>query len=197
MYDKEFYFVQRKVINNFWSVLPTKELWTKSSLAGGIKVHQNYCSSNSPTVSDQEPENSSPVPPPSIFPSPSPSHLLYQGHFPLPRPLQAPPIRSQLSVDLNGAHQEVSTVATSIPRCWSKSLAFVIRLPLVFPFPCETLLQYLVVLVLIVIIFFRLINHKNRIKFLCAFITFSLARFCESRKHLRVLYFNNLTNTCV
>jgi hypothetical protein len=51
-------------------------------------------------------------------------------------------------MELNRAHQEVSTVATRMLD--NVSIEFVIYYPTFFPFPCGTFFQYLVYLVLIV-----------------------------------------------
>jgi hypothetical protein len=71
-------------------------------------------------------------------------------------------------MDLNGAHQEDSTVF-HCSHIYTRmldflSIAFIIYFPAAFPFPCGKLLQYFVYLVLIVIVFSKLINHNYRIK---------------------------------
>jgi hypothetical protein len=67
-----------------------------------------------------------------------------------------------------------------ISRCWTmyvwhSPFAFLLS----FLFSCGTLLQYLVYLVLIVIIFFRLINHENRMKITAFIHHISLATFAQ------------------
>ncbi len=75
-------------------------------------------------------------------------------------------------MDLNKAYQEDSTVATSESRCRTMYEKHCHLLPTSIFF-CGAFLQYLVYLVLIVIIFFRLRNHDNRIKTSVCIITFS------------------------
>ncbi len=81
-----------------------------------------------------------------------------QGHF-KPSQLAA----SFSGMDLNGAHQEVSTVTTLMLKCWTMSVKHLsFAFTLIFLFSCGTFVQYFVYLVLKV--FSRLINHNNRKK---------------------------------
>jgi hypothetical protein len=90
-------------------------------------------------------------------------------------------------MDLDGAHPGDSTIATSVSnRCWTACisrchlLSYLSFTFLLVIFSCGELVEYLVDPVLIVIIFFRLINHDNRIKISACIHHMSLATFANA-----------------